>query len=230
MEQNNIVKTKLGIVDDDKLIVQLLSGYFKNTERIETILVANGGNEFLEKIKSDIELPEVILLDLRMKDGDGLMVLEELKKMNSTIKIIVLTTFYKASFFGQMLKLGVHAFLPKEIDQEELVEIIETVKNQGFYFTPEQVTVMRRQVSGKIPKLQIDEKQKLTNREIEVLELLCQQLSTKEIADKLFLSVKTIESHKTNLYVKTGAKNTAGLIIYAVQNKIINPDELVLLS
>ncbi len=222
--------TKLGIIDDDKLIVQLLSGYFKSTNKFEIVLQANSGNDFLKKREESDNLPEVILLDLRMKDGDGLMVLEELKKIKNTIKVIVLTTFYKASFLGQMLKLGVHAFLPKEIDQEELVTIIHTVMTQGFYFTEEQIAVMRRQVSGKAPKIKIDEKDRLTSRELEVLELLCQQLNTKEIAERLFLSIKTIESHKTNLYAKTGARNTAGLIIYAVQNNIINPDELVMLN
>jgi DNA-binding NarL/FixJ family response regulator len=129
---------------------------------------------------------------------------------------------------GQMLKMGAHAFLPKEIEMEELLRVINAVYHTGHYFSDEQIEVMRSQLSNKLPEFHAFSKDALTEREIDVLKLVCQQLSTKEIADTLFISPKTVETHKTNLMIKTCVKNMAGLVIYAVQNNIVDADEIVL--
>ncbi|AUP77373.1 response regulator transcription factor [Flavivirga eckloniae] len=221
---------RLGIVDDDLLIVQLLSDFLRQSNNIEVALTALSGNDFLEKLSSSENTLDIVLLDLRMKNGTGLEVLNELLKQPKRIKIIVLSTFYKSSFLGQMLKLGVDAFLPKEIDLKKLIHIIKTVHHKGHYFSQEQIDIMRTQISPKTPKLHIQQKDQLTEREIEVLQLICSQLTSKEIAEKLFVATKTVENHKSNLFLKTGVKNTAGLIIYAIQNKITNPDELIILE
>lgn len=227
-EQNS--KIKLAMVDDDTMVSNLLKDYFDRTDKIKTILIANSGNQFLEQLESAETLPEILVLDLRMKDGSGLEVLDQLSKMEKVIKVIVMSSHYNPSYMGQMLKLGADAFLPKEIDPEELVTIIETVYKKGHYFTEEQIVNLRSQVSPKSPKLNINSQDALSARELEVLALLCQQLTAKEIAEKLFVSPKTVEMHKSNLLLKTGVKNTAGLIIYAIQKKLINPEDIVLLD
>jgi len=226
--KNNTIK--LGIVDDDLLMVQLLTDFLKTSTRIDVCLTALSGNEFLEKIERQEESPQIVLLDLRMKNGNGLEILDTLQKQSNAIKIIVLSSFYRSSFIGQMLKLDVAAFLPKEIDRMELVTVIETVDEKGYYFSGEQMDVLRAQVSPKAPKINLDSKHALSVREREVLELLCVQCTTQEIADKLFISPKTVESHKSNLMVKAGVKNMAGLVIYAVQHQIIDANEIILLD
>lgn len=220
------IKIKIGIVDDDLLFVQLLKNYIEKDELYSVVLTSKSGNAFLSEINNTPI--DVLLLDLRMANGDGIEVMTILSQKSIDIKIIVLSSFYRRSFMGQMLKMGVHAFLPKEIDLEELLQIITTVHNNGHYFSNEQVAVMRGQLSNKLPQFHAYSKNDLTEREIDILKLVCQQLSTKEIADKLFISVKTVETHKTNLMVKACVKNMAGLVIYAVQNNIVNANEIVL--
>ncbi|WP_160138615.1 response regulator [Chryseobacterium sp. c4a] len=218
-------KIKIGIVDDDLLFVQLLKNYIENSGNYQVVLTSTGGNQFFSE---DIPTLDILILDLRMANGDGLEVMTELSKQENEIKIIVLSSFYRRSFMGQMLKMGAHAFLSKEIELEELLVVINTVYNTGHYFSNEQIDVMRTQFSNKLSEFHAFSKNELTDREIDVLRLVCQQLSTKEIADALFISPKTVETHKTNLMIKTGVKNMAGLVIYAVQNNIIDAHEIVL--
>ena len=218
-------KIKIGIVDDDLLFVQLLKSYIESNGNYQVVLTSTGGDQFLSE---DLPALDILILDLRMANGDGLEVMTELSKQEKEIKIIVLSSFYRRSFMGQMLKMGAHAFLSKEIELEELLVVINTVYNTGHYFSNEQIDVMRTQFSNKLPEFHAFSKNELTEREIDVLRLVCQQLSTKEIADSLFISPKTVETHKTNLMIKTGVKNMAGLVIYAVQNKIIDANEIVL--
>ncbi|WP_312993746.1 response regulator transcription factor [Chryseobacterium flavum] len=221
-------KIKIGIVDDDLLFVQLLENYINNNERFEIVLTSTSGHHFL--YESDTDLPDILILDLRMANGDGLEVMSALSQKNTETRIIVLSSFYRRSFMGQMLKMGAHAFLPKEIEPEKLSEVINAVYHHGHYFSDEQVEVMRTQLSSKLPEFHSFSKDSLTEREVDVLRLVCHQLSTKEIADTLFISPKTVETHKTNLMIKTCVKNMAGLVIYAVQNNIVNASEIVLLD
>ncbi len=218
-------KIKIGIVDDDLLFVQLLKNYIDNNGNYQVALTSTGGYQFLTEDTGSLD---ILILDLRMTNGDGLEVMSELAKRGTETKIIVLSSFYRRSFMGQMLKMGAHAFLPKEIELEELLAVIKTVHHTGHYFSNDQIDVMRSQLSNKLPEFHAFSKNELTDREIDVLRLVCQQLSTKEIADSLFISPKTVETHKTNLMIKTGVKNMAGLVIYAVQNQVIDPHEIVL--
>lgn len=219
---------QIAIVDDDKLFTQLLSRFINAQETMKVVYNAANGDEFLahyEEKKIDI-----LILDVRMEDGSGLFFLRDIVRRSKDMKIIVLSAHYNQSYIGQMLKLGVSAFLPKAIESEELIEVIETVYRRGHFFTKDQLVIMRLQLSKKIPEFDDDSTKILTERETEILKLICQQYSRKEIGERLFMSIKTVESHKTNLLLKTGAKNTAGLIIYAIQNKIVHPDELILLD
>lgn len=229
MENHN--KTiQLAMVDNDELMVNLLSDYFNQNTSINPMFIAFSGFQFLDKMEQISEYPDVVLIDLKMENGSGLDVLKAMSQLNYDCKIIIMSSYYNSSYMGQMLKLGCDAFIPKEIDPEELVEVIQQVHYKGHYFTEDQIYNLRKQVSPKSPKLHLSSKESLTERELEVLELLCQQFTSKEIAERLFVSVKTIEMHKSNLLLKTGVKNSVGLVIYAVQNKLVNPDDLILLD
>ncbi len=220
----------IAIIDDDTMVANLLADFFERNSSIKTLYTVNSGNSFLEKLDNHATMPEVILLDLRMNNGSGLDVLEVLSKRSEKPKIIVMSSHYDTSYMGQMLRLGCDAFLPKEIDPEELIEIIYKVHQYGHYFSEEQIMSLRKQVSPKSPKVYLDSKDSLSERELEVLQLLCQQLTTKEIAERLFISPKTVEMHKSNLLIKTGVKNSVGLIIYAIQNNLVDPNNLILLG
>lgn len=224
------MKIKLGIIDDDLLVLQLLSEFFSKSDEFEVCLTASGGNALIAKLENSTDFPNVLLLDLRMTEGNGVEVLEFIQQKGLSIKTIVLTSFYKPSFIGQMMKLNVAAFLPKEIDRHELLKVIRLVHEKGYYFWDEQLDALRSQVSSRAPKINLSNNNSLSARESDVLKLLCQQYTTQGIAEKLFVSNKTVESHKSNLLAKTGVKNMAGLVIYAIQNGIVNADEIILMN
>lgn len=220
---------QLAIVDDEQLIVKLLEGFFTQQAETEVVLSAFSGEDFLEQLAKFPNKIDVLLLDLRMKDLDGIEVTNLLKEQYPDIHVIVISSHYKKSFIGYMLKTGVSAFLPKGILPQQLLEIIKTVYQEGYYFLPEQVEVMRTQIAPKAPKPKFSLKTTFTAREKEILELICQQKTAQEIADKLFITKRTVEGHKNNLLSKIGVKNTAGLIIYAIKEKIVDVNSLNIL-
>ncbi|MCW4469041.1 response regulator transcription factor [Flavobacterium sp. MFBS3-15] len=220
---------KIAITDDDALIVSLLQAYLHSVEGFEVLFTANEGSALLEQLEAVPVLPDVLILDLKMEGMDGLQVAEHMKAKYPSVSVIVVSSHYQRSFMGFMLKMGVAAFLPKGISPIDLVEIIRTVHSQGYYFQPDQVNALRDQISSKSPKPSLEQEDSLSDRETEVLRLICQQKTAKEIADALFTTQRTIEGHKSSLFAKTGAKNIAGLVIFAIQHGVIRVEELPLI-
>lgn len=220
---------KIAIVDDDALIVNLLKGYLEKQKDINIIYTCGSGEEFLEVLAEKKEKPEIIILDLKMKKMTGIEVTAFLKLNYPSISIIVMSSHYKRSFMGFMLKTGVSAFIPKGVMPQQLVEIIKEVSKKGVYFMDDQLDVIREQLSSKTPKPNVSNKNNLSEREIEILKLICFQKKAKEIGEQLFITPRTVEGHKNNLFIKTGAKNIAGLVIYAIQNNLINISEIPLI-
>nr|WP_317632382.1 response regulator transcription factor [uncultured Flavobacterium sp.] len=223
-------KIKLGLVDDDFLIVSLLKTFFSQNNKIQVVFDHVDGLALLEYLENSNHLPiDVLLLDLKMKTINGLEVLKEMKERSPETKVIVISSHYQDTTIGFMVKEGVSAFLPKGTSPLELSEIILQVYKNGFYFNDKQVQLLRSQISSKAPKPLIDIENSLTEREIEIVKLLCQQKTAKEIGEVLFITQRTVEGHKNNIFLKIGVKNIAGLIIFALQNQLVNLDELVVM-
>jgi DNA-binding NarL/FixJ family response regulator len=216
----------LGIVDDDALIVNLLKNFLDGQAEMNVLLTACNGKDCVQKLREAEQIPEILLMDLKMDEMNGIETTQLLKKEFPEVKVIIVSSHYKVSFMGFMLKTGVSAFAPKGISTTDLLLMIKEVKLRGYYFNPDQLEIIRDQLSSKFPKPVLEVENILSEREIDVLKLLCQQKTAKEIGEKLFITKRTVEGHKNNLFVKTGAKNVAGLVIYAVQNGIINADSL----
>jgi DNA-binding NarL/FixJ family response regulator len=222
-------KISVAITDDDALIVSLLENYLQTCPDIEVYFTATSGEELFEKLP-DNQLPQIILLDLRMNGMDGIAVTERLKVEYPDVRVIVISSHYQKGFTGFMLKTGVSAFLPKGVSPIELTEIIRTVNRQGYYFKDEQLDALREQIPAKAPRPIVQQEELLSEREVEVLRLICLQKTAKEIGDELFITQRTAEGHKNNLFAKTGAKNIAGLVIYAIQNQVINVTDLPMIQ
>jgi DNA-binding NarL/FixJ family response regulator len=220
----------IAITDDDALIVSLLQNYLQSLDGLEVLFTANSGDTLLEQLAQAEIKPHIILLDLKMAGMDGIETTERLKVQWPEIKVIVISSHYQKSFMGFMLKTGVSAFLPKGISPVELVDIIRTVYRQGYYFKDDQLSALRTQIPGNAPRPALQDDETLSEREVDVLRLICQQKTAKEIGEILFITQRTTEGHKTNLFTKTGAKNIAGLVIYAIQHDIIKVDELPVIS
>ena len=222
-------KIPVALVDDDQLIVSLLKDFINQQSNLEVIMTANSHEAFLAILESEAIHPKVLILDLKMKDSSGLETASLLKTRYPDISVVIMSSFYKSQFMGIMLKSGVSAFIPKGLSPESLLTIIHDVAKNGFYFLEEQVNMLRTQISSKSPIPALESKDELTEREIEVLILICHQKTAKEIGEILFISTRTVEGHKNNLFLKTGTKNIAGLVIYSIQNGFIHIDDIALL-
>ena len=212
----------IALVDDEVLFVEGLSLLFSNVEHINVTTTANSGLEFLEVLEDNLEtnFPDIALVDIQMKPMDGFELVEVLKDKYPDLKIIILSSHYKSNVLGHMIKLGVSAFIPKNANKELLVTAIESVNNSGVYFTQTDQEMLMKFMNSKSKKLTLNVNGELSNREIEVVKLICCEHTNQEIADQLFLSKRTIESHRQRILEKVGAKNTVGLVVYAIANNI----------
>ena len=219
----------VALVDDEALIVSLLADFLREQEQVDILFTANSGEECLEILSKQNKLPDVLITDLKMKELDGSVLTSTIKENYPDILTIIMSSHYKRSFIGIMLKTGVSAFLPKGISPKQLLEIIIEVAEKGFFFFPDQLDIIREQISSKSPKPILNDDNKISEREMEVLRLLCRQKTAKEIAEILFIAPRTVEGHKNTLFVKTGAKNLAGLVIYAIQKNYVNANDIPIL-
>lgn len=220
-------KINLAIADDEYLFLKGLQGILGEIPDFEVVITAASGAALIDSIEQSDPLPDIVLVDLRMEPVNGIDATRALKEKYPELKIIILSTYYREAFLGYMVKLGVSAFLPKNMAPSALEQVIRKVHEKGLYLSDEHVMVIREQmISGRRfeSPLQLQSDQ-LTGREREVLQAICDQLTSSEIAEKLFVSVRTVEGHRNNLLLKTGAKNTVGLVMYALLNNIINVDE-----
>jgi DNA-binding NarL/FixJ family response regulator len=206
------------IVDDHKLVTDCIDLFLKGAKDIKVVGVAHSGKDALEMLKT--VTPEVILLDITMPEMSGIELTDAIKKKYPDIKILILSMHSDYNNISDAIDAGADGYVPKDVSSEELVEAIETVSKGKNYF--------HSTISDEIVKNYANKRQKSTNvlpqltkRELEVLQLFAEGFNNSEIADKLFLSVRTIESHKNHILQKTNMKNSVELIKFAIRNKII---------
>ena len=166
-------------------------------------------------------------MDLKMPLLNGVEATKIIRNDFTDIKIIALTSYNSNTFILNMIHVGASSYLIKNATPKEMILTINEVDRNGFYYNESVLKVIQEEDlnSNKTIKSRFDDDH-LTNRELEVLECICKQLSTNEIAEKLFISSRTVEGHRNNLLLKTESKNIAGLVVYAIHNKIVNLDNL----
>ena len=209
---------KLAIADDETLFRQGITFILDKESNIEISIQAENGNDLIKQLNLTRDLPEVILMDLKMPDLNGVETTKIIKKKFPEIKIIALTSYYTKPFILNMMQQGAVAYLAKNATPTEVINTINQVAVKGFYYD-ENVMSILEEASLKINK-QSRGDEYLTKREREVLKLICEQKTTTEIGEQLFISPRTVEGHRNNLLVKTGSKNIAGLVIHAIENQI----------
>jgi DNA-binding NarL/FixJ family response regulator len=217
-------KIFIGLVDDHTLFRQGIKTLCNSFDNMSVILEARNGIELLEKLKSATEFPDLLLLDLEMPDMDGIETLKNIKDHYSNIKTIVLSIHNEERFILHLIQNGANAYLFKDCETDELEKAIRSVNNEGYYFP--QVILKTMQNNALKTKHRISTSNPfvdLTEREREILTLICQEYTTAEIAEKLFISARTAEGHRNNLLLKTSSKNTAGLVIFAIKHNLYLP-------
>lgn len=210
---------KLAIVDDEQLIREGIGLLLSAQEGMEVVLSAGSGPELLVQLKETAV--DIVLMDIQMEPMNGFELAEILRRDFSDLRIVILSSHYKSSVFGYMIKLGISAFLPKNSPKAQFIEAIKNVHKDGIYFSPGDhqmlLSYMNNEPKRKSLFLHAEE---LSEREREVVRLLCEQCSTQEIADKLHISPRTVETHRQRILEKTGAKNIAGIVIYAIVHNL----------
>lgn len=211
---------KVAIADDHKLFREGLRFLMDQMDNLEVVFEASNGRELLDNIES--HQPDVLLLDLDMPEVDGLEALKQLRPKYPDLGIIILTMHSDSKMVAYLMELGANSYLLKDTSPEEFKKAIANVVEEGFYFNKMVSQAMLVGLQGQSKKKpSLGHNEALTSRELEVLELICQEYTAKEIADKLFISHRTVEGHRKNLIEKLGVKNTAGLIVKAIKEGII---------
>jgi DNA-binding NarL/FixJ family response regulator len=213
---------KIVLVDDEILFRKGISFLLQKEKNIEIIFEASNGNELITFLKTADALPDVIIMDLKMPVINGVEATKIIRKEFPEIKIIALTSYDSKAFIANMIDVGAVSYLIKNATPKELLLTINEVASKGFHYTDYVKKIIQDDLlTQKKTKSNFDATF-LTAREVEVLQLICEQKSTAEIAEVLFISPRTVEGHRNNLLVKTASKNSAGLVVFAIQNEIIS--------
>jgi DNA-binding NarL/FixJ family response regulator len=215
-------KIKVTIVDDHGLLRQGMISLLQEAPDIEVIGSVSSGEEAVNL--PEASLPDVFLMDIVMRGMTGIEATRWIKEQNPSIKVILISSEVSKDFIAAGIKSGIDGYLPKDIGKEDLLSAIRSVVKGDRYFNEEVKSLVfqdfyqqKREGKG----LPVKRSNELTKRENEVLALIAGGKSLKQIADDLFISVKTVESHKLNIQDKLGLANTAQLVKYAIENKII---------
>ncbi len=221
MEKSEIKHITLAIADDHSLFRKGLVALLEDFGFVHRIYEASNGLELLDVIKCAETLPEIVLLDLRMPVMDGVETTEKLKELYPEIKIVILTMQDDESLIIHLIEKGINGYLLKNVEPEELEKALLTLMRKDYYFNQKLSEIVMKGLFTKGRKPSgIFYESLFTERELEVLRLICEEYTNAEIADKLNVSRRTIESHRNNLIEKSGVKNAAGLVVYAIRNGI----------
>ncbi|MBL7700733.1 MAG: response regulator transcription factor [Ferruginibacter sp.] len=213
-------KILISLIDDQQLFRSGLAALIRSVEGFTLMSEAENGKVFIEQLEAGDTLPHIALIDMEMPEMNGVELNTVLQKKYPSIKVLVLSTYNQERFIGKMIEAGACGYLTKNCEIEELVTAINATYKNGFYFNQSMLEAMRKTSQYKaagiknLNNISIE----ITGREAEILALLCQELSNIEIGERLFLSPRTVEGHRNNLLQKTGCRNTAGLVIFAIKN------------
>jgi DNA-binding NarL/FixJ family response regulator len=215
---------KIGLVEDHVLFRTGIKAILDAYDDLSVVFEAGDGFSVIEKLKSELHLPDVMLVDLSLpasgkKEYSGEQLTIDLETHFPDMKIIILTVHRDESYIAQLIKTGAHGYLLKDTDPEELYLAIKTVHTKGSYINELTLKAIQRNMGKQLK--QFKPFADITRREMEILQLTCLQYTAEEIAEKLFISIKTVNGHRTNLLQKTGTRNVAGLVYYAVSKGLI---------
>ena len=204
---------KIALVDDHALFRNGLRGLIDGNHGCRIVAEASDGEEFLNN--EEAMSADVVFMDIAMPTLSGDKATALALERNPNLKIICLSMFGEEKYYSSMVEAGAKGFLLKDSSIEEVFDAIEAVTNNDEYICKEVLQAlsdaMRRNEDIEV----------LSEREMDVLLGICRGLSTQEIADKLFLSKRTVDTHRANILEKTGSKNTASLVVYAIKNNLV---------
>ena len=208
----------IAVVDDHQVVINGLKAMFSGIPEVEVVYSTTSGNALLEWLKN--ETPAVILLDIQMPEINGIDLCKQVKKNFPSIKIIAFSSFDDTHYIKQIIRSGASGYLLKNADQQTILSAINSVMN-GEEYIDESIKkiLIQESISGQRRSL-FDIP--LTKREKEILKLIADGNSNQEVADKLFISLRTVETHRFNLTQKLDVKNAAGLVKEAIKRGLVD--------
>lgn len=210
---------KVLIADDHQLVIDGLKLMFEEVDSISCVATANNGVEALEKLK--VQEVDVLLLDVNMPVMDGIACCKEVTRAYSDVKILALSMMKEASLVKKMLQEGASGFLLKNAGQEEVLEAIQKVHKGEKAFSPEILDILMDSLAGVQRRSSQRMYPRISRREKQILHLIVWEKTTQEIADELFISFSTVETHRKNLLSKLDVRNTAGLVRVALEHGLL---------
>ncbi|MEM6831315.1 MAG: response regulator transcription factor [Bacteroidota bacterium] len=207
------------VVDDHQIIRDGIRFYFENDEHFIIKDEAENGIQAMEYLKENAY--DIVLTDINMPEMDGLELMKNIRESYPEQKVLVLSMYNEAAHINKMIAMGANGYILKKSNKTELVNAINHILNGENHFSDEVYQSIVQNIAGKKPKQRLTLETELSVREKEVLVLIANEYSNQEIADKLFISIRTVETHKRNLLEKTGCKNVAGLVMYAVERNLV---------
>ena len=199
----------VALVDDHKIFCDSLQSLINDIEGWQVLWTAQSGGDAINRLQSDTQIPDILLLDINMPGKSGLEVAEWISIHRKEVRILVLTMEQEDNSILRMLQYGVRGYVLKDIGVDELIHALDSVLRYGYYYTPLVNSVIHKRVNTQtnVPGLR--------DREKELLQYMCSDLNYAEIADKMHLSESTVDSHRAKLFEKFEVKNRIGLLLKA---------------
>jgi DNA-binding NarL/FixJ family response regulator len=219
MDVKEMEKLKIYIVDDHKLFREGLKLLLSTQEFVQHVYEASSGEEFIENL-SMVDC-DVVLMDIEMPGMNGIETTELALRLKPDLKIIVLSMYGDEQYYYKMVDVGVKGFVLKNSGIEKVISAIHQVAEGENYFSEELLVNILNNIRTGAKIEQMGPDVEISEREMEILYHVCLGLSNQEIADKLFISKRTVDKHRANLLSKTGCRNTAALVMYAIKNKMV---------
>ena len=210
----------LGMADDHKIFRDGLRAALKDKPFLQVAWEVETGNDLMHKLS--VKLPDVLLMDARISDADGINAIARIRKEYQELRIIILTMYDDPQLINRMMEMGANAYLTKTSDPEEICEAILTCVKEDFYFNDlvNQAVLLKLQRKRKIRQA-YPQTVRFTEKEMRILQLIADDKTTEEIAESVFLSPRTVETIRQQMKLKAGVKTIAGLVMYATRNKLL---------
>lgn len=212
-------KIKIVIADDHHILLDGLKAMLEKQDNIHVIEVYDNGQSLLDDLPK--KKPDLALVDINMPGMQGPELTRKIKELAPSVYVITLSMYDDAPHIMEMIEAGVSGYLLKNVNDTELLAAIEQVMNGKMYFSSEVSEKLTTLVVNQQRKLEEPQKPKLTERELEILKLISEEHSNAEIANMLFISERTVETHRKNMLRKTNNKTIVGLLKYALSEKLI---------
>jgi DNA-binding NarL/FixJ family response regulator len=214
----------IAFAEDQVLFRKGMVALLQTFDDIKICIEAENGQDLLDRLATATEPIHVALIDINMPVINGIETLKQIRVLYPHIKNIILTVHEEDKFIHKLIEEGANAYLAKNTDPDEVKKAILAVTTHDYYFNEKTIGVMRNFNSVKKQKGIPQNVDDLTNREKEVLLHICREYTSQEISEKLFISESTVNGHRNNLLSKTGARNTAGLVLFAIKNNLFDVD------